>query len=158
MSKCKWNPSNICTSAIQFFGDERIQAVINKDSRTAYVGFGSADLAWVHKLLKKGFHHCYTFYDYMGGVLRVEYLYNKIEVTFVEKKIEDYIKIVKRNNTRIIETNIKTDKILCSNWPTINPPNCVSLTKNNLGVKLKRTWTPWQLFNNLLKHTNSKEI
>tara|TARA_R100000656_G_scaffold61150_3_gene47274 strand:- start:1658 stop:1942 length:285 start_codon:yes stop_codon:yes gene_type:complete len=94
----------------------------------------------------------------MGGVLRVEYLYNKIEVTFVEKKIEDYIKIVKRNNTRIIETNIKTDKILCSNWPTINPPNCVSLTKNNLGVKLKRTWTPWQLFNNLLKHTNSKEI
>ena len=150
MSKCNWNPSNICTSAVRFFGDEPIREVIDKKPRTAYVGFASTDLAWVHRLLKKGFHHCYTFYDYMGGVLRVEFLYNKVEVTFIEKKIEDYIKIVKRNKTRVLKTNIEPDKILCSNWPSINPPNCVSLSKNALGVKLKRTYTPWQLFNNLL--------
>tara|TARA_R100001530_G_C4320831_1_gene155724 strand:+ start:2363 stop:2647 length:285 start_codon:yes stop_codon:yes gene_type:complete len=94
----------------------------------------------------------------MGGVLRVEFLYNKVEVTFIEKKIEDYIKIIKRNKTRVLKTNIEPDKILCSNWPSINPPNCVSLSKNALGVKLKRTYTPWQLFNNLLIKTNSKEI
>ncbi len=158
MSKGKWNPNNICASAIQFFGNESIKAVIKKKSTTAYVGFESTNLAWVHKLLKKEFHHCFTFYDFLNGVLRIEFLYNKIQITFFKKKIQDYIKIIKRKKVKIIKTKIVPDKILCSNWPSINPHNCVSLTKNILGVKIKRAWTPWQLFNKLLQFDNNQEI
>jgi hypothetical protein len=155
-----WRPCSICSAFVRFLSYNRVQEVVDQTPRRTYVAFRAIDLMWIHRLLKPGFQHCFAFYDTPAGVIQIEYLANLVQVSTIpnSRKVERYIKVLKRMGYRILECTFSPKEIVCRYVPQINPSNCVSLTKLILGLKLPRTFTPWQLFNRLLNFTETKEI
>ena len=155
-----WKPLSICSAFIQFLSYERAQKVCDHRPQQAYVGFRSIELMWIHRCLKPGFQHCFVFYTTPKGIIQVDFMANMVQVGYVSHTddIERYIPILKRMGMRIVETKMKPMATLCSYLPSLNPNNCVSLTKQLLGVKIPRTFTPWQLYSKLVQRTENKEI
>ena len=155
-----WKPLSLCSAFIHFLSYKRVKTDLDTRARKTYVAFGAVDLMWIHRLLKPGFQHCFVFYETPDGVIQVEYLANVVQVSTIphSRNVDRYLKVLLRLGYRILECTFSPQDIVCSYVPKLNPSNCVSLTKLLLGMKLPRTYTPWQLYNRLLKFRQTKEI
>ena len=124
-----------------------------QDKRRTYVVFVPIDVVgkkyWIHTCLKSDFVHCLVFWETPKGIVRADSTANVVDISYMKKEytVERFVKILKRNKCKVLKCSIAPRAKANEYLPLkLNPQNCVSLTKQVLGVSPKRVFTPYQLF------------
>jgi len=128
-----------------------------REYKEIYVVFRGGERVWWQKFLNKKFTHVFMLQNIIkqnvgSGVLQVEFTTRQIEHTHLPlASLESYIKELKKNGCTVLKhTNTCKPSHLGSFIPKLVPYNCVSLTKQQLGIRAFGRITPRQLFRHLL--------
>ena len=135
------------------------------DKRRAYVVFVPVGIVgtlyWIHTCLKKEFAHCMVFWDTPNGILRANSTANVVDISYMKKDftVERFVKNLKRNKCKVLKCDIVPRARANEYLPLkLNPQNCVSLSKQLLGVSPKRVFTPYQLYLWLVNQVDIEEL
>ena len=118
-----------------------------------YIVFTDEDVGphWIHRVLKKGFFHCYCFRKIGDYIYYANPTTSNIDSRIYEKVvIGDLISEIKKfPNSNILEFKYPFDinNKMFNIWNLA--PTCVNIVKMFLGVSV-RAQTPYQLYKQLL--------
>ncbi len=73
---------------------------------------------------------------------------------------EHFFKACEKSGYKTLKVKLRADDIIQRNAPydIVSPNNCVTMTKNFLGIKAKWVWTPYQLYVWLRKQQHTEVI
>ena len=127
--------------------------------REAYVCFVPTKLTWMQYLLNKEFGHCYVVLRADNGYIKLDFYPNRVEViTMDEDEFKRFKKVSKRIGGHIIKVKIKSKYIMLRFIPVLLPNNCVTFTKNILGLRKLLVCTPYQLYKYLIANYEYMEV
>ena len=136
-----------------------------QNKRRAYVVFVPIDvvgkLYWIHTCLHKQAVHCLVFWDTPNGIVRADSTANVVDISYMKKEytIERFTQLLKRRKCKVLKCDIAPRAKANEYLPLkLNPQNCVSLTKQVLGVSPRRVFTPFQLYRWLSKQVDVVEL
>ena len=130
-----------------------------------YVCFRGSERAYWQVLLDKNFTHVFMLQDVINqtvgvGVLQLEFTTTSIVHTHLPlASLSEYLEALKETGCKILKvTPFKKFLNLGGLLPKFIPYNCVSLTKQHLGIRAWGRITPKQLFKYLATLPNVEMI
>jgi len=120
------------------------------DSRPAMVVFvDQSDCQWLRPL-KRGFRHCFVALKHPSGWLVCDSLKSHIEIILLEMPgFLDLAECYADQGHHVLLGRSGP----CAPQPSLPlaPLTCVSVAKRVLAIRADWVWTPWQLFDHLLR-------
>ncbi len=127
---------------------------MNKHWTRAFVLFRNERNFKFLRILKKDFRHCAVILENKNHWLYIDQTFFQTEFRVWEKNANP-LEIFLDNNWKILETS--PPKISQKNIFRLGWIDCVSMTKRVLGIRKRKIFTPFQLYNFLIKINEKKK-
>jgi len=116
------------------------------------VAFCDSNTHVLSPILKKGFGHCFCYRECEGGILIFNYFGYRDDVRFEAVTMEDYTALLTLNeHSVVIYAHKPIISMFYRMWFT-----CVSMVLAKVGMRNRLVFTPYQLYNALLREGATK--
>jgi len=111
------------------------------------VAFCGSDTHFLSPILKKGFEHCFCFRECEGGILIMNYFGYRDDIRFEPMSLDEYAAFLSLSEHKVVVYVHKpVISMFYRMWFT-----CVSATLSKIGMRNRLVFTPYQLYNALIR-------
>lgn len=124
------------------------------DTRELYVCFHDDTEYFGSAFIKRGFKHCFVIERQPLGWIVLDPSRSELSATILPARWDtDMMATFKANNSNVVVLKLYVKYTRTSNYPRPGINSCVGVVQYILGVYWPFTFTPYRLYNKLIKQT-----